>query len=150
MYLEYHKGQPCVYKPILCQEGYCFKCAIFYQSSLSSQLVDEDPDEKNWIKVKTKELVTSYKQEHPKAEGNFIREEDMVDTRQIEPMLTVGEVARLLHIHINTVRRWSDQGIIKSHRISRRGDRRFKRGDIALFIAEFNSDGSEQKSAAFW
>ena len=29
---EYHKGQPCVYKPILCQEGYCSECDIYYQS----------------------------------------------------------------------------------------------------------------------
>ena len=71
----------------------------------------------------------------------------MVDSSQIEPMLTVGEVARLLHIHINTVRRWSDQGIIKSYRITRRGDRRFQREDIAFFIAEFNSYASDQKRA---
>ena len=74
----------------------------------------------------------------------------MVDSRQIEPMLTVGDVARLLHIHINTVRRWSDQGIIKSHRITRRGDRRFTQGDIALFIARFNSYGSDQERATLW
>lgn len=71
----------------------------------------------------------------------------MVDSNLIEPMLTVGDVARLLHIHINTVRRWSDQGIIKSYRITRRGDRRFKREDMALFLAEFNSYGSEHKRA---
>ena len=74
----------------------------------------------------------------------------MVDSSQIEPMLTVGEVARLLHIHINTVRRWSNQGIIKSHRITSRGDRRFKQGDIALFIAGFNSHQSDQKGATLW
>ena len=69
----------------------------------------------------------------------------MVDSSQIEPMLTVGEVARLLHIHINTVRSWSNQGIIKSYRITRSGDRRFKREDIALFIAEFNAYGINQE-----
>ena len=59
MCLEYHKGRPCVNEPILCQEGYCFKCSIHYQISLHSKLVDEDPDEKNLIKVQTKELVSS-------------------------------------------------------------------------------------------
>ena len=58
MYLEYHKGQPCVNEPILCQEGYCFKCGIQYQISLHNKLMDEDPDEKNLIKVKTRELVS--------------------------------------------------------------------------------------------
>ncbi len=46
-------------------------------------------------------------------------------------MLTTGQVARLLHIHPNTVRRWSNCGILKSYRISRRGDRRFRREDVA-------------------
>jgi len=62
----------------------------------------------------------------------------MVTDIQLGSLLAVREVARLLHIHSNTVRRWSDQGIIKAYRISRRGDRRFKREDIAQFLAEFN------------
>jgi excisionase family DNA binding protein len=57
---------------------------------------------------------------------------------EIMPMLTVKDVARLLHIHVNTARRWSDQGVIKSYRITRRGDRRFKQEDIARFLAEYN------------
>jgi len=57
MCLEYHKGQPCVYKPILCQEGYCSECDIYYQSLLHSELATKGTDEKNLIKVKTKELT---------------------------------------------------------------------------------------------
>ena len=53
-------------------------------------------------------------------------------------MLSIRDVARLLHIHVNTARRWSDQGILKSYRITRRGDRRFKQEDIARFLAEYN------------
>jgi len=49
-------------------------------------------------------------------------------------MLTATEVARLLHIHINTVRRWSDQGIIRSYRLGPRGDRRFDKEDVAKFL----------------
>ncbi len=56
---------------------------------------------------------------------------------QIEPMLTTSEVARILNVHINTVRRWSNQGAIKSYRIGSRGDRRFRKGDVdALFSGE--------------
>lgn len=70
----------------------------------------------------------------------------MVSDNQMEPMLTVREVARLLHIHSNTVRRWSDQGIIRAYRITRRGDRRFRREDIARFLAELNANkGDERK-----
>jgi excisionase family DNA binding protein len=53
-----------------------------------------------------------------------------------DTMLTVSDVARLLNVHINTVRRWSNQGILKSYRIGSRGDRRFRRDNIADFLAE--------------
>lgn len=59
----------------------------------------------------------------------------------IDPMLTTSEVARILSVHINTVRRWSNQGILKAYRIGSRGDRRFKREDIANF---FSSDGKSR------
>lgn len=62
----------------------------------------------------------------------------MAISDQLGPMLTAGEVARLLHIHPNTVRRWSDKGIILAYRISKRGDRRFRRTDIERFLATFN------------
>ena len=49
-------------------------------------------------------------------------------------MLTIREVSQILHVHSNTLRRWSDQGIIKAYRIGPRGDRRFKRADIAFIL----------------
>jgi excisionase family DNA binding protein len=63
---------------------------------------------------------------------------------EIKPMLSVREVARLLHIHVNTARRWSDQGILKSYRITRRGDRRFRQEDIATFLAGYNDFNLKQ------
>ena len=54
-------------------------------------------------------------------------------------LMTVSEVARLLHIHNNTVRRWSDQGLIRVYRVNRRGDRRFRRQDLADFLAGLNA-----------
>jgi excisionase family DNA binding protein len=51
-------------------------------------------------------------------------------------LFTTRELARLLNVHINTVRRWSDQGILKSYRIGPRGDRRFSRDDVLEFLAE--------------
>jgi len=69
-------------------------------------------------------------------------------------MLTVKDVARLLHIHTNTVRRWSDQNIIKAYRITRRGDRRFRREDIAHYLAEFNDFNidktSDKETSSIW
>lgn len=51
-------------------------------------------------------------------------------------MLTTREAASLLGIHTNTLRRWSDKGVIRAYRISQRGDRRFQREDIDAFLAE--------------
>ena len=49
-------------------------------------------------------------------------------------MLTVREVANVLHVHPNTLRRWADKGVIKSYSISSRGDRRFMSKDINEFL----------------
>jgi excisionase family DNA binding protein len=62
-------------------------------------------------------------------------------------MLTVREVARLFHIHPNTLRRWSNNGRIKAYRITPRGDRRFKREEIAQFLAELNTQADNWKQA---
>jgi excisionase family DNA binding protein len=51
-----------------------------------------------------------------------------------DSVLTVRGVAHLLNIHVNTVRRWSDIGILKSYRIGPRGDRRFRRDDILVLL----------------
>ena len=69
----------------------------------------------------------------------------MVSDREIEPMLPVREVARLLHVHSNTLRRWADRGVIRAYRITRRGDRRFRRADIARFLAEINANRGNRK-----
>ena len=58
----------------------------------------------------------------------------MADTSQMERMLPVREVARLLYVHRNTVRRWSDKGIIRAYRINHRSDRRFSQEDILNFV----------------
>jgi excisionase family DNA binding protein len=67
-------------------------------------------------------------------------EKDMVKDNEIGPMLTIREVARLLHVHTNTLRRWADQGIMKAYRIGPRGDRRFRRRDITGFLRELKTN----------
>ena len=56
---------------------------------------------------------------------------DKPATRQ---MLTVNEVAHLLHVHPNTIRLWSKLGTIKSYRIGKRRDYRFKTDDVETFL----------------
>jgi excisionase family DNA binding protein len=63
----------------------------------------------------------------------------MANYDQIDKMLTPREVAELLHIHTNTLRRWSDKGRIATYRINPRGDRRYRLQDIEYFLARLNS-----------
>ena len=49
-------------------------------------------------------------------------------------MLTVNEVAHLLHVHPNTVRLWSTIGVLKAYRIGKRRDYRFRLDDIETFL----------------
>ncbi len=62
----------------------------------------------------------------------------MTNDNRMGSMLTVKEVSRLLHVHSNTLRRWTEQGIIRAYRIGPRGDRRFSAGDIAVLLLEDN------------
>ncbi len=73
----------------------------------------------------------------------------MAEPRGIEPMLTTGEVARLLNIHINTVRRWSNQGILNTYRVGSRGDRRFRREDITSFLSQESKIAEMKKGKTF-
>jgi excisionase family DNA binding protein len=54
---------------------------------------------------------------------------------KIESMLTTTEISRLLNVHPNTLRRWSNKGIIKTYRIGSRADRRFWKDDIERFLS---------------
>ena len=68
-------------------------------------------------------------------------EKDMASDEHMDDMLTVSEVARLLHVHPNTLRRWSNKGRLRSYRINPRGDRRYRLRDIEDFLAQLNSHG---------
>jgi len=60
--------------------------------------------------------------------------------KPVTAMLTTSEVAHLLNVHINTIRRWSNNGIIRAYRIGPRGDRRFREQDITHFIHELQTN----------
>ena len=57
--------------------------------------------------------------------------------RQVS-VLTTKDVAVILGIHQNTVRRWSDLGLLRSFRVSQRGDRRYRYQDITSFLDGMN------------
>ena len=65
------------------------------------------------------------------------------DLTDPEAILTLTEAAELLNVHRNTLRRWSDKGMLKTYRIGSRGDRRFSRGDIDNLFQK-SSDRTEE------
>jgi diguanylate cyclase (GGDEF)-like protein/excisionase family DNA binding protein len=56
-------------------------------------------------------------------------------TRPIDATLSVTKAARLLGVHPNTVRAWSDAGRLRYYRINPRGDRRYRLGDLQRFLS---------------
>jgi excisionase family DNA binding protein len=54
---------------------------------------------------------------------------------EMSPMLTAAEVAELLHLHVNTVKRLGDRGELPFYRVCKRGDRRFRVDDVMQFLA---------------
>jgi excisionase family DNA binding protein len=55
---------------------------------------------------------------------------------EIGPMLTANEVAQMLHLHVNTVKRLGDRGELPFYRVCKRGDRRFRLDDVMSFLTK--------------
>jgi excisionase family DNA binding protein len=47
-----------------------------------------------------------------------------------QKLLTTRQAAEILNVHENTIRRWSEKGIINPYRIGPRADRRFTETEI--------------------
>ena len=52
----------------------------------------------------------------------------------VNRVVRVGEASQILSVHPNTLRKWSDKGLIPSYRIGRRRDRRFAVIDLLAFM----------------
>ena len=59
----------------------------------------------------------------------------------VAKMLTVREASQVLSVHPNTLRKWSDRGMIPSYRIGNRRDRRFVMSDLVDFMERSHNDG---------
>ena len=64
----------------------------------------------------------------------------MVINRQYGVLLTPSEVARMLNVHINTVRRWENKGMLRALRLGTRGDRRFTGEEVSRYLGQFNGN----------
>ena len=63
--------------------------------------------------------------------------------RPTDATLSVTKAARLLGVHPNTVRAWSDAGRLRYYRINPRGDRRYRLGDLQRFLAAAEIDATD-------
>ena len=59
----------------------------------------------------------------------------LLPPRPPDATLSVTKAARLLGVHPNTIRAWSEQGRLPHYRINPRGDRRYRLGDLQGFLA---------------
>jgi excisionase family DNA binding protein len=57
---------------------------------------------------------------------------------QSSGIMTTSEVADFLRVHPNTVRHWTNKGLLPSFRLGTRRDRRFRREDVDHFLQENN------------
>ena len=66
---------------------------------------------------------------------------------QMKSMLTVREASQLLNVHSNTLRRWTETGLVKAYRFGLGGHRRYRQEDIVALLVEQESfqggDGSD-------
>ena len=53
---------------------------------------------------------------------------------ELSELLTIRQAAKILNVHVETLRRWDKSGKLKAIRISSRGDRRYRKEDIKRFI----------------
>lgn len=60
-------------------------------------------------------------------------EEKKEKTKLNKEYYTIGEVAKLLGVHIDTLRRWDKKGYLKAIRLGKNW-RRYKREDIESFL----------------
>ncbi|MCL5962536.1 MAG: helix-turn-helix domain-containing protein [Chloroflexi bacterium] len=50
-------------------------------------------------------------------------------------LLSLRKTANLLDVHPNTLRNWTNRGLLPCYTLNSRGDRRFRREDIEEFLA---------------
>ena len=60
-----------------------------------------------------------------------------------QELLNTAEAARFLRVSQASIRRWSDAGLLSSHRVGRRRERRFAESDLVEFL-----NRSEKQSVA--
>ena len=56
--------------------------------------------------------------------------------QKFSTLLSTGEVAAIFEVHPNTIRRWCEEGKLGVEKIGPRGDRKFRREDVAVYYLD--------------
>ncbi len=63
--------------------------------------------------------------------------ENRLEWNDEDVIMTSGEVARFLKVHLGSVRRWTRSGELKGYRLGKRGDWRYLRKDVSAFLHRY-------------
>jgi len=67
-----------------------------------------------------------------------------------QELLNTAEAARFLRVSQASIRRWSDAGLVPSHRVGRRRERRFAQSDLVEFLNRTDKQAVPAQSAAIY
>src|SRR4030081_2724107 len=65
-----------------------------------------------------------------------------------DKLLNTSEAARFLRVSEASIRRWSDAGLLTSHRVGRRRERRFAESDLVKFLNRADKPSVQAQPAA--
>ena len=54
--------------------------------------------------------------------------------KNLPQILTLKQACEVLNCHPNTLRNWDNEGTLKAIRFGKRGDRRYRKGDILAIL----------------
>jgi len=56
--------------------------------------------------------------------------------QKFSTLLSADEVAAIFEVHPNTIRRWIEEGKLVAEKIGPKGDRKFRREDVAVYYLD--------------
>jgi hypothetical protein len=108
--------------------------AIFSQTGATAKSIQMECF--RWVLDEHKVLVNERQQNQMTIHKEFAKVVDIKTPQELNDtkrLLTTAEVAVILDVHTNTVRKWETLGLLKSFRIGPRLDRRFDFDTIQAF-----------------
>jgi predicted site-specific integrase-resolvase len=54
-------------------------------------------------------------------------------------LLTLAEVSQILNVDVNTLKQWTDKGVIRAQLSGKNGNIKFRAEDVAIFLLEDNA-----------